>query len=884
MDLPVDAVIGPLRAALAGAGRAVLQAEPGAGKTTVVPLRLLGEPWLGDRRIVLLEPRRVAARAAARRMSDLVGRPVGDLVGVRTRDDTRVGPDTRIEVLTEGVLTRRLQHEPDLDDVGLVVFDEFHERSLVADLGLALTLDTRAALRPDLRLLVMSATIDVDRVAALLGGGDPTSSRDGDRAGAVHRDRTGDDGPAGDLDDDDGHRRDRDGHVDRDHGHQSGPAPRIIARGRTHPVEITWRPRAPRDPLESATAGAVRSVVATEPGDVLVFLPGAAAIRRTARLLQGLRDPAGRPVAIRPLYGALPPAEQDRALRPEDAGRRVVLATDIAETSLTVEGVRTVVDSGLARSPRYHPGTGMTRLVTVAISRASADQRAGRAGRTAPGRAVRLWSEAEHATRREHTDPEITQVDLAGLVLEAAVWGERDPGALALLDPPPRPAVDAARALLGEVGAVDAEHRATPLGKAMADLPLHPRLGAVLLAAVEAGEGWTGCLIAALAEERDILGGRLDERSADLAERLALLDDAGREQAALDRDRRSHVRRRARDLARRVRVRPGPVAADRAGSLLLAGYADRVAQRRSSAVGRFRLRSGAGAVVGAHDPLAAEGLIVVIDSDGDRRDARVRLAAGVDRADLELRFAGSMTTDHRLAWDEARDDLVLTIERRVGALVLETRRSRPEPGPEAVAALIDRVRETGLAALPWTPAARDLQARAAFVRAHDDPERWPDLGDDALLEDLDGWLAPVLVSARGRRDLDRLDLRALLAARLGWDAVAALDRVAPEHVALPSGRSAPVGYGDGRPVVRARVQELFGPSPAPTVLGGRHRVVFELTSPADRPLQVTDDLAGFWAGSWAEVRKEMAGRYVKHDWPADPTTAKPSGPGGRRRR
>ncbi|MEL7208452.1 MAG: ATP-dependent helicase HrpB, partial [Actinomycetota bacterium] len=479
LGLPVEEAVPAVRSALADDGTAVLQAEPGAGKTTAVPLRLLDEPWLADRRILVLEPRRVAARAAARRMSALVGDRVGGLVGVRTRDDTRVGPDTRIEVITEGVLTRRIQHEPELDDVGAVVFDEFHERSLTVDLGLALALDVRGALRPDLRLLVMSATIDVDRVAGLLGG-------------------------------------------------DGGPAPVARAPGRLHPITVAWRPRAARDPLAPAVADAVRAVLAEREGDVLAFLPGAAEIRRSARLLSGARDAAGRAVAIRPLYGALPAAEQDLALTAEPDRTRVVLATDIAETSLTVDGVRSVVDSGLTRAPRFDPGSGMTRLTTLSISRASAEQRAGRSGRLAPGHVVRLWSEAEHAGRRTHTDPEIVAVDLASFVLDAAVWGERDPTRLALLDPPPAPALDEARSLLRQLGALGDDGVPTAAGRRMAELPVHPRLGALLETARARDQGWTACVIAAVLEERDVLRGRIDERPVDLDVRLALVDDPRR--------------------------------------------------------------------------------------------------------------------------------------------------------------------------------------------------------------------------------------------------------------------------------------------------------------------------------------------------------------------
>jgi ATP-dependent helicase HrpB len=818
--LPVETAIPALRDALAGERAAVLVAPPGAGKTTLVPLRLLDAPWLDGRRIVVLEPRRLATRAAAGRMAHLLGTSVGELVGFQTRDERRIGPATRIEVVTEGVLTRRLQADPELPGVGLVVFDEVHERNLATDLGLALALDVRSTLRPDLRLLAMSATPQAGRLALLLGGA-------------------------------------------------GGPAPVITSAGRAHPVEVCWRPTTQRVRIEEATANVVSAALREQHGDVLVFLPGIGEIRRVGALLDGVVPPE---VDVHALAGALSAQDQDRALAPSPPGRRrVVLATDIAETSLTVEGVRVVVDAGLARVPRYDTRTGMTRLTTVAASRASAEQRAGRAGRTEAGVAYRLWSKLEHGTRRSHLDPEITQVDLAGLALELAAWGTAS-DAMAFLDPPPARTLEQGRDLLRGLGALDATGAITATGRAMLGLPLHPRLAHMVVASRESGDGWLACLLAALLDERDVLRGPPSELPADLALRIEVLAGTGWHH---DADRRAveRVRERARDIARRAGIdRDGTVEVDRTGRVALLAYPDRLAAKRGRA-GQLQLRTGAGAWLATGDPLAGEAFVVACDLDGNRTRARVRRGVGLDARDVAAVLADQVVHDVRLVWDRERDDLVARVERRVDLLRLDETLRPADPGPEATAALLQRVEATKLAVLPWGPLAAELRGRVALLRATFG-EPWPDWSDRALLRTLDEWLAPFLDHAVGRADLERLDLAVLLRARLPWPEGADLDRLAPARLELGNGRSARLDYRDGGPpVLAARAQDLFGVTVHPTVAGGWVPVTVEVLSPAGRPIQVTSDLPGFWAGSWAEVRKEMAGRYPKHAWPADPTRA-----------
>ena len=819
--LPVEECLPALRQALGGAGSAVLVAPPGAGKTTIVPLRLLEEPWLAEQRILMLEPRRLATRAAARRMASLLGQEPGALVGYTTRDERRVGRGTRVEVVTEGILTRRLQTDPSLPGVGLVVFDELHERNLHADLALALVLDARPALRPDLRVLAMSATLEAARVAALLGD-----------------------------------------------------APLVESEGRAHEVTVRWSPRRPKDRLDGATTAVVRRAVSEEAGDVLVFLPGAADIRRVEAGLRGGALPPD--VDVRPLFGALPAADQDAALAPSPPGRRrVVLATDIAETSLTVEGVRIVVDSGEARTPRFDPRSGLTKLRTGPISRASAEQRAGRAARTGPGVAYRMWSKLEHAARRPYAEPEISSVDLAGLALELAVWGA-DPAQLAFLDPPPARALDEARSLLATLGAVDAAGRPTASGRAMADLPLHPRLARMVVGAVDDGLGWTACVVAALLEDRDVLRGRPDELPTDVAERVSMIADQSTRHPQADSGAVRSATRRAAELARRAGVARQPVDAGRCGLVLALAYPDRLAQARGGA--RFRLRNGSGAWLPAGDALAGEAFLAIADIDAGRGDGRIRLGAGLDAADVE-EAAGAAEESVTVSWDPARDDLRARVERRVGSLVLATADTPAPPGPVTTRALLGRVRSTRLTALRWTDKARALQQRAAFARAVMG-DMWPDLSDAALLASVDDWLAPLLAQATSRADVEGIDVAAALRARLGHVLARELDRVAPTSLVVHSGRRVPVDYRDGQPVMAVRVQDLFGSPTHPTVADGKVAVVLHLLSPAGRPVQVTADLPGFWAGTWAEVRKEMAGRYPKHSWPTDPLAARP--PAGRR--
>ncbi len=823
VDLPVATVIGEVASALAAVGSAVLVAPPGAGKTTLVPLRLIDEPWLAGRKIVMLEPRRLAARAAGQRMAQLLGEDVGHTVGYQTRDERRIGPSTRIEVVTEGILTRRLQHDPELPGTGLVIFDEVHERNLPTDVGLALALDVRRTLRPDLRLLAMSATAQAETLAALLGG-------------------------------------------------PNGPCPVVSSDGRTHPIDIRWSPPGKGQRLEQAVTETVLLALRNDIGDVLVFLPGIGEITRVYNALDPL-VPAN--VDLSPLAGALSLTDQDRALAPSPAGRRrVVLSTDIAETSLTVAGVRIVVDAGQARVPRYDLRTGMTRLTTVATSRASADQRAGRAGRTEPGVAYRMWSKLEHSTRRAHLEAEITQVDLAGLALELAAWGT--PAAeLDFPDPPPPRTLAQGAELLRLLGAFDEHDAITSTGRAMLNVPAHPRLARMVVDAAALGEQPLACLIAALLDDRDILRGRADDLPADLALRLRIALGLERHERA-DRGAVDRMLRRARDIARRAgtTLDLDDVDPDHAGVVLLLAYPDRLAVRRSQP-GQFQLRTGSGAWVAKDDPLANEAFVVAADVDGDRKNTRLRLAAGIDADDVQVALGGAVETRHALVWDKDRNDLVERLERRLGNMKIDERVRRPGPGADTTAALIERIRVTRLAPLRWSPAAAQLRRRVEFLHrsSTDTRHAWPDWSDAGLVGSLDEWLAPYLGGMTSMTEVAALDLTMVLRAGLAWPVGAQVDELAPTHLVLPSGRSVALDYAGEQPTAAVRVQDLFGISEHPHAAGVP--VLLHLLSPADRPIQITADLPGFWAGTWSAVRKEMAGRYPKHRWPVDPAAADP---------
>ena len=822
-DLPVLDALPQVAEALAHHGLAALVAPPGAGKTTLAPLVLLDSEWLGDQRIVILEPRRLATRAAAQRMAFLLGEPVGATVGYQTRDERRIGSATRVEVVTEGVLTRRLQHDPTLDGVGLVVFDEVHERNLPTDLGLALALDARSTVRPDLRLLAMSATPDVQGLLRVLGPDTPVASSD----------------------------------------------------GRLHPVEMVWAPMGKTDRVPEACASLVQRAVREQVGSVLVFLPGIGEIRRVQQMLAGVL-PAD--VDVYPLAGALSQTEQDAALSPSPPGRRrVVLSTDIAESSLTVVGVRVVVDAGLARVPRFDQRTGMTRLTTVSTSRASADQRAGRAGRTEPGVAYRLWSKLEHSTRRAHLEPEITQVDLAGFALELAAWGT-PVGDLSWADPPPTRTLQQGVELLKGLRALDEDGHITSTGRRMLQLPLHPRLAHMVVEAAPSDLA-LACVIGTLIDERDILRGRPDELPADLSLRVAVVRGQYHDRAD-DRDVR-RMRDRAGDLARRagVRLDLDEVRPEHCGRVLALAYPDRIAVRRSQP-GQFQLRTGSSAWTPPTDPLANERFVVAADLDGKRDNSRIRIGAALDAAQLIDAMADQIERREALVWDKQRDDLVQKVEVRLGGMLLDEQIRSAPPGEATVAALLDRVRLTRLAALPWSDRAASLRARVAFLRGElgcaAGDEAWPDWSGPALLATLDEWLAPYLSGATGAADLARLDTEMLLTSQLSWDESSRLAEMAPPTLDTPGGRSVGIDYSRDVPTARVRVQDLFGLKSHPCVAGGRVALALELLSPADRPVQITRDLPGFWAGTWAEVRKDMAGRYPKHNWPLDPANAPPN--------
>jgi len=829
--LPIDAVLPALAEALGTSPSAVLQAPPGAGKTTGVPPALLDAAWLDGQRIVMLEPRRIATRAAAHRMAYLRGERVGETVGFRVRGETRVGRGTRVEVVTEGILTRMLQRDSSLDGIGLLIFDEFHERSLDADLALALTLETRDVLRPDLRVLVMSATLDGARVARLLGD-----------------------------------------------------APIITSEGRSFPVETRYVERRGDVRVEDAVASVVRRAIANDDGDILAFLPGAGEIRRVHELLTSRDLPAG--VHVVPLHGSLAGDAQDDAIRPSPPGqRKVVLATSIAETSLTIEGVRVVIDSGLSRVPRFSPRSGMTRLETVRASQASADQRRGRAGRVTSGICYRLWAEHEQHHLVAHSTPEILDADLAPVALELAAAGVADPAALRWLDPPPPAAYAQARELLVELGALDnrgdvAAARVTAHGRRMAELPMHPRLAHMIVRAEALGAPALACDLGALLSERDPVRGNADSTpDADVETRLALIRgarDAAPGGAWVDGDALRRIRLESSRLrgalgtnrsATDARVDPG---------LLLAfAYPDRIGQLRAPKSGRFLLRNGNGAVFAGAQGLSDSPYIVAVELDGRRPESRIFLAASVSLSDIEEHFGEQIVREREVVWDAPLRAVVARERERLGAIVLVERPLR-DADPEAVAsALIDGLRREGIDALPWSDGARSIRRRMAFLHSVD--ASWPDVSDETLLATLGEWLGPYVSTARSLADVGRVDMAAALLARLPWDRRAALDDLAPTHIVVPSGSRIPIDYSEpASPVLAVRLQEMFGLADTPRIAGGTVPLTVHLLSPAHRPVQVTRDLAGFWKTSYFDVRKDMRGRYPKHPWPDDPMSAQPT--------
>jgi ATP-dependent helicase HrpB len=807
-ELPVSHVLANIAEALRDHRRAVLSAPPGAGKTTLVPLHLLGEPWRRGDKIILLEPRRLAARAAAARMASLLSEQVGETVGYRMRLDNRISAKTRIEVVTEGVFARMILDEPELPDVSTVIFDEFHERSLDADFGLALALDVQAALRDDLRILVMSATLDIERVATLL------------------------DNP-----------------------------PVIESMGRSFPIDIRYRDRPAGERVEDTVTRAILDAHGGERGSILAFLPGQAEITRTVERLQGRFGPE---TMIAPLYGNLNQSEQDAAIRPPPKGmRKIVLATSIAETSITIDGVRIVIDSGMQRLPVFEASTGITRLETVRVSRASADQRAGRAGRTEPGIAIRLWHQGQMASLPAFTPPQILSTDLSGLALDLAHWGVQDPMTLAFMDQPPATTLSEARTLLRQLGALDEHNGLTPRGRLMRELALPPRLAAMVISAADRGHAREAALLAVLLTEQG-LGGP----SVDLEERLRRFKS--------EKGERSEA---ARKLAGRLASAAGgnmqssrePVMA---GQLLLHAFPDRISLQRGGR-GRFVMANGRGAELPETERLSGCSMLVIADLTGRAAQARILAAAEISRADVEAHLPGEIRSEDQCVFDKASRQVRARRVTRLGAIIFDET-PLPRPSDERVArALAEGVRDLGFEVLPFSKEAAQLRDRIGFLH-RTLAEPWPDMGEEALLARLEEWFVPFQAEARGLADISPSGLSNGLMSLVPHDLQRELSRLAPTHFEAPTGQRHPIQYDGGEPQLTIRVQELFGLKQHPSIGGGRLPLVLELTSPAHRPIQTTRDLPGFWAGSWRDVRADMRGRYPRHPWPEDPAAAAPT--------
>ncbi|SFL33261.1 ATP-dependent helicase HrpB [Bradyrhizobium sp. NFR13] len=809
-SLPIDAVLDDLSGALKAGNAAVLVAPPGAGKTTRVPLALLDEPWLQGRKIIMLEPRRIAARASAERMAKTLGERVGETVGYRVRFGSKISRNTRIEVVTEGIFSRQVLDDPELKNIGAVLFDEFHERSLDADMGLALARDAQTGLREDLRILVMSATIDGARIAKLLGD-----------------------------------------------------APVIASEGRAYPVETRYLGRKPDIQLERQMADAIATALRADPGSVLAFLPGAAEIRRTQNFLAERVQDAS--IEIVPLFGALDAGVQDRAIQPAPKGqRKVVLATSIAETSLTIEGVRIVVDSGVARVPRYEPDIGLTRLETVRASRAAVDQRRGRAGRTEPGICYRLWDEPQTASLPAYTQPEILSADLSTLVLDLAQWGVSDPAQLTFLDPPPAPALKEARGLLGELGALDGDGRITEEGHALRALALPPRLARMIVDSARFGFGEDAAAIAAILTERG-LGGD----SVDLDHRL---DQFRRDRSQRAGSVRQLAERWASQVERSTSTQEG--AELTTGTMLAFAFPDRVAKNRGN--GSFVLANGRGASIEQSAALARAPYIAVAELTGTAANGRILLAAPIAQADIEARFADQIENTDDVSFDRASLSLRGRRKRVLHAITLSEAPFTLKPSEDTARVFADGLVAVGVDRLPWSKALQQWRGRVMFLRASEG-DAWPDLSDTALATARESWLMPALFDKTSLKDFSAGDLSDAVMGLLPWDLRARLDREAPTHFEAPTGTVLAIDYeAEQGPTIAVRLQELFGLNTHPSVAKGKVPLVLELLSPAQRPVQVTRDLPGFWRGSYQDVRSDLRGRYPRHPWPEDPANALPT--------
>jgi ATP-dependent helicase HrpB len=825
-QLPIRHIVSELKNVLTKSS-AVLAAPPGSGKTTIVPLMLLDQPWLSNRKILMLEPRRLATRAAAARKASIIGERDGETVGYQIRFDRQISPVTRIEVLTEGILTRRIQNDADLKGVGLIIFDEFHERSVHADLALALCLDL-CQVKDDLRILVMSATLDTAPIAELLGN-----------------------------------------------------VPIITGEGQSHEVRIEYLEREPGGRKSDITTAGVRRVVEEQQGDVLVFLPGAGEIKEVHRQLN--TTPEFQHILISPLFGNLSQREQDRAILPDpDGRRRIILATSIAETSLTIEGIGCVVDSGWSRRPRFSPGNGLSKLITVRVSRAAARQRAGRAGRLGPGYCLRLWTKGEHYSLPQFHPPEIVDIDLAGLALELALWGVSEPGELRWLDPPRSGAYQQARELLHSLGAIDRAGRISASGKQLATLPVHPRLGHMLLMARKMGQAPLACDIAAILSERDLV--RRDHRNptADLHLRLQILflwrkkgpDAVSREGGDPVVCRR--IDRAAGRWLKLIGCDKGPCNMDAIGNLLVYAYPDRIARRRPAQHDRYLLSTGRGAVLPPADPLAASEYLVVPKLDAGHKEGRIFLAQSLDLADLKRYNKDLFSERKHVYWEESSGRVIAVNRLRLREIVIEDSPLSDVTPEEISQAMVTGIQRLGLQCLGWKRESRQLQARVNCLRSWQPEMDWPDLSDKALLADL-SWLEPYLTGVSRMERLKQIDLQEVLMSMLGWKKQQQLKKLAPSSISVASGSKIRIEYRtEEPPLLAVRIQEIFGQEDTPTICDGKVVLLLHLLSPANRPIQVTSDLAGFWRRSYQEVKKELKGRYPRHYWPDDPMTAEPA--------
>ncbi len=814
-QLPVDDVLPELAVALQDHQIVLLEAPPGAGKTTRVPPSLIDLDWVDGQKIIVLEPRRVAARAAAQRMARERRERVGDTIGLRTRFDTRTGRDTRIEVVTEGILTRMLLDDPSLEGVRVVIFDEFHERSIHADTALAFSLDAIDALRPDLKLLIMSATLDTSALAEKLG------------TTAV-----------------------------------------IRAEGRSFPITTIYRPPAPGRDADGEVPDAVVDALGRYRGDVLVFLAGTGNIFEAQRRLDRR---LGDDVVLTPLHGMLPPDQQDLALQPDSQGRRkVILSTPIAETSVTIDGIGVVIDTGRRRQPQMDLSRGMSRLRTIEASRASTDQRRGRAGRQAAGSCIRLWSESEHSHRRREDTPEILTTDLTQLALQLAAWGVADPSQLQWIDQPAESALKVAHHTLLSLAAIDDRHRITEHGRQMMELGTEPRLAHLILAGAEVDLAATACDIAAVLSDRDLLRGR--DRPVDLRTRVDAMRNGG---PNIDKAARARARQTARKWRDRIGARNDTPDLDQVGALLSLAFPDWISQRRKEP-GSFLLASGSGATVPVGDELAREPYLAVAELQGAGPDARIRIAAPISIEDIRHHHQQRVEQSVVGGWNRKSRDVIFEDQTRLGAIVLTRSPTDNPPRDSVVEALIAGVRREGLSILAWNPADRRFRERLMFMH-HIAADSWPDVSDAQLLDDLDSWLVPNLGQATKRHDLQSVDVKSALANLIDWRRRRDMDRLAPTHLDVPSGSRIPIDYAEpSAPSLSVRLQEVFGLSESPTIADGEVRVVLHLLSPAHRPVQVTTDLASFWDRGYREVRGELRGRYPKHFWPEDPTTAAPT--------